>query len=313
MAVLNLDQRDRVLTVRIDNPPRNFLDERLIAALDDLTLGLRRDRSVGAVVLESALPGVWVQHADVERIVAASRRTGRALSVRQAAAAGRALDAVLRLPAGASLVRRTRLGDAVDVLRLDNAFARMNRSDKVFIAAIDGVVMGGGLMLALACDVRLLSDTDHWIGLPEILLGYVPGVGTAQRLARAVGPHRALRMLVAGDLVDADQALKLGLVDEVVHPAELSRRAHDLAHRLAARPAAMVESAKRSIYEAERWPLRRANRYERAGLLSGASTARSREVQALYLRLGGGAPETNEQVARAFEAIADGDEVRMNP
>jgi len=92
------------------------------------------------------------------------------------------------------------------------------------IAAVAGYALGGGLELALACDLRVLADTAK-VGQPEILLGIIPGAGGTQRLPRLVGPARAKEMIWSGRQVKADEALRIGLADRVVPAAEL----HDTA------------------------------------------------------------------------------------
>ncbi len=91
----------------------------------------------------------------------------------------------------------------------------IERSDKVFVAAIDGIALGGALELALACDRRVATPRSK-LGLPEIKLGLIPGAGGTQRLPRLIPPQEALQMMLKGETVSADRALELGLIDEVV-------------------------------------------------------------------------------------------------
>lgn len=114
------------------------------------------------------------------------------------------------------------------------------------IAAVAGVALGGGCELALACDFRLASDRARF-GQPEILLGIIPGGGGTQRLARLVGPARAKDMIFTGRQVGAEEALRVGLVDEVVPAAELTARALTYAGELAEGAGAAQALAKRAI------------------------------------------------------------------
>jgi len=106
------------------------------------------------------------------------------------------------------------------------------RIPKPVIAAINGYALGGGCELALACTVRIASDTAR-IGQPEINLGLIPGYGGTQRLARLVGRGRALELLLTGDPIDAQEAFRIGLVNRVVSAAEVLPAAQALAGRLA--------------------------------------------------------------------------------
>ena len=101
------------------------------------------------------------------------------------------------------------------------------------IAAVSGYALGGGCELAMACDYRIAS-TKAVFGQPEILLGIIPGGGGTQRLPRLVGPSRAKEMMITGRQVKADEALQIGLTDEVVEPDQLMTRARDLAEGIAA-------------------------------------------------------------------------------
>jgi enoyl-CoA hydratase len=116
------------------------------------------------------------------------------------------------------------------------------------IAAIAGVALGGGCELALACDLRIASDRAK-LGQPEILLGIIPGGGGTQRLARLVGPARAKQMVFTGRQVGADEALRIGLVDEVVPADTVLDRALEQACELARGAVCAQGLAKRAIDE----------------------------------------------------------------
>jgi enoyl-CoA hydratase len=100
------------------------------------------------------------------------------------------------------------------------------------IAAVSGFALGGGCELALACDYRIAGERAVF-GQPEILLGIIPGGGGTQRLPRLVGPSRAKEMMITGRQVKADEALRIGLVDEIVAPEDLHERALALAAEVA--------------------------------------------------------------------------------
>lgn len=114
------------------------------------------------------------------------------------------------------------------------------------IAAVGGFALGGGCELALACDYRVASDRAVF-GQPEILLGIVPGGGGTQRLPRLIGPSRAKEMCLTGRQVDADEALRIGLADEVVAGEEMMARALSLAAEVAAGPHVAQAVCKRVI------------------------------------------------------------------
>jgi len=124
-----------------------------------------------------------------------------------------------------------------------NAVAAIPR---MVIAAVSGPALGGGCELALACDLRIAGDTARF-GQPEILLGIIPGGGGTQRLARLVGPAKAKDLVLSGRAVRADEALRIGLVDEVVPAAELLDHARARAAELAQGAVAAQALAKRAI------------------------------------------------------------------
>jgi enoyl-CoA hydratase len=116
------------------------------------------------------------------------------------------------------------------------------------IAAVSGYALGGGCELALACDYRIAS-TKAVFGQPEILLGIIPGGGGTQRLARAVGAARAKELMVTGRQVKADEALRIGLADEVVSPEALHERALEFAAELAKGAVQAQALVKRAVDE----------------------------------------------------------------
>jgi enoyl-CoA hydratase/carnithine racemase len=133
---------------------------------------------------------------------------------------------------------------------------------KPVVAAINGYAFGGGLELALTCDIRLASTAASFAA-PEIKLGWIGGGGQSALLAHNVGPSNAALMLLTGDPVDADTALRWGLVTEVVAAADLRPRALDLAHTIASRAPIAAETAKLNLQAAFEMPLGRAIDYER--------------------------------------------------
>jgi enoyl-CoA hydratase/carnithine racemase len=126
------------------------------------------------------------------------------------------------------------------------AFTKIETMSKPVVAAINGYALGGGLELALACDFRIASDHAK-LGFPEMKLGIIPGWGGTQRLAWTVGVAEAKRLVMLGDNVKAEEALKMGLVDKVVPQKELKAEAEALAQRLCEYQPAALKCAKQAI------------------------------------------------------------------
>jgi enoyl-CoA hydratase/3-hydroxyacyl-CoA dehydrogenase len=127
---------------------------------------------------------------------------------------------------------------------------------KPVIAAIHGYALGGGLELALAADFRIASE-DALLGQPEINLGFIPGAGATQRLARIVGPAIAREIIMTGDFIPAVEAYRIGLVNKVVKPENLDEEARNLALKLADKPPLALLAAKMAIdigLESGLWP-----------------------------------------------------------
>jgi enoyl-CoA hydratase len=138
--------------------------------------------------------------------------------------------------AGADIAELSRMGpvDGVQVSRAGQAtFRFLERMPKPVIAAVNGFALGGGLELALACHVRLASSRARF-GLPEVKLGIIPGYGGTVRLPRLVGRGRALEMMLTGEMIDAAEAFRIGLVNRVEEPDALLDAAREMARTMIA-------------------------------------------------------------------------------
>jgi len=143
----------------------------------------------------------------------------------------------------------------------DALIAGLN-TDKPLIAAVNGYAMGGGMELALACDIRICSQNAQF-ALSEVKVGSMPGSGGTQRLPRFVGMSDAMLMLLTGDRADADEALRIGLVSKVVPQAELLATARSIAERIAANAPLSVRAVKRMVQQGQDMPLSHALDAER--------------------------------------------------
>jgi len=160
--------------------------------------------------------------------------------------------------------------------------ASIEGSQKAWIAAVNGFALGGGCELALACDFIYASDKAR-LGQPEVTLGVIPGFGGTQRLARRVGVAKAKELCMTGDVIDAAEALRIGLVDAVVPHAELLAKATATAGRIAANGPLAVAEVKRLIHLGQSATLELALALEQRsfGLLFG--TADQREGMTAFL------------------------------
>uniref|UniRef100_UPI000D647C13 enoyl-CoA hydratase/isomerase family protein n=1 Tax=Pseudomonas aeruginosa TaxID=287 RepID=UPI000D647C13 len=220
---LRIEQRGRVLQVLLDNPPANFLTTAVMQELADLLDDLEQRQDIGAVILSGAADGVFLTHFDVDEI----ERAVAPITFSMPAWLTRLLlesESLLRhLPGARKLLRHTLLAGVADMNLFHEVTAHMRRMDKVFIAAINGLALGGGCELALACDLRLMAEDDQverFLGQPEVLIGLIPGGGGTQMLARSLGVAKALELCLEGQLLEPRQALALGLVNGLAAAAE---------------------------------------------------------------------------------------------
>ncbi|WP_225729063.1 MULTISPECIES: enoyl-CoA hydratase/isomerase family protein [unclassified Nocardia] len=301
---LRIEQQGRVLVVRFDNPPRHFFDERMSVELDELTRRLRHDRTTRAVVFTGHGDN-YLTHFDVPELLRGSERLP--FRVPYAVAKAVVADAMLgRLRPADRLLRRTPARELLLMTRTYAALRRMNRMDKVFVTAINGLALGMGCIFALACDIRLMAD-DRQLGMPESGLGILAAAGGTQRLVRMVGPGRALELLLDGRSFGAAEAADLGLIHRAVPAAELMPEALAIARRLADRPPLIVREIKRMVYDAGTRPFATATRMEAASLLATlTSTVAGDRLRTYGDFLAAADPITDDVVHQGFSALLDG-------
>jgi enoyl-CoA hydratase len=195
---LLVERSDAYAVVTLNRPKvMNALNRALFAELDDAFAALAADSGVRAVILTGAGEKAFAAGADISELASLSATEGQQLA---------------------------RRGQAV--------FRRIETCGKPVIAAINGFALGGGCELAMACTIRIASDRAR-MGQPEVKLGLVPGYGGTQRLPRLVGKGAAMKLLLTGDMVGAEEAFRMGLVDEVVPAEALLPRAETLARAIA--------------------------------------------------------------------------------
>ena len=145
----------------------------------------------------------------------------------------------------------------IDQFRVMKSFGVVDVVDafpKPVIAAINGFCLGGGCELALGCDIRIASEKAK-LGQPEVNLGLLPGAGGSQRLPRLVGLGAAYKMLFSGEMIRADEALRIGLVDEIVPPDALMDRVQELAATIASKSPVALQLIKEAVRASVRMPL----------------------------------------------------------
>jgi enoyl-CoA hydratase/3-hydroxyacyl-CoA dehydrogenase len=206
-AVVKLDRRGDVAILWLDNPPANSIAPAVIEALD--TAWSEVEDKAGAVIVASPNPTLFCAGADIKAFTTMDAAGGRQLLDR--------MHALLR---------------------------RMESSRTMTIAAVNGLALGGGCELAMACDVRLAAFSASF-GQPEVNLGIIPGFGGTQRLPRLVGPAKALEMNTTGDPISAEEAYEFGLVNRVVADHELFDTALAWARKFAAQAPLALEQIKR--------------------------------------------------------------------
>jgi enoyl-CoA hydratase/carnithine racemase len=249
-AAMLIERDGAVETLVINDAPRNRMGLEFMDALEAEVARLADDAGVRAVVIRGAGDENFSVGMDLKQLPEGVARMG-------------SLEAVLD--------QRLRVLGAVENL------------PKPVIAVLYGYCLGGGLELPLACHFRLAAAEGARIGLPELDLGTVPAWGGSARLTRCVGRDRALDMILRAKKISGPEALRIGLVHEVWPIPELFRRARELAHELAAMPAAAVRGMLRCVVGAAEKPLAEAIAEERRAVLSTMGTPDQLEGMRAFL------------------------------
>ena len=283
MAALAAERDGRVLVVKFDNAPTHLIDRRVIAELTEVVRLIEDDRTLGALVLTGAAPGRFLTHYDIDEMVDGAEGVPVPLVPATAAAASRSAGVAARIPGGRRALRRTPLAGVVDLDATTGLFRRLERLDKVVLAAIGGPAIGAACELALACDLRYVADDVEAIGSLEIAMGFAPGAGGTQRQSRTIGPARALEAILDGRLLSAAEALAMGFAHRVVPADRLLHEAVETGHRLARRAPIAVAAVKRALYDGASRPLREGLALERSWFMAALSRPAARRALQRYV------------------------------
>jgi enoyl-CoA hydratase len=208
---LLLERRERVAIITVNRPDkRNALNIKTREEGAALLEELRNDDSVGVVVFTGAGDKAFIAGADIGEF------------------AGRT-----------AMMQR-------DVMTARSLFTAFDTFPKPVIAMINGYCLGGGCELALACDIRIASETASF-GQPEINLGIIPGGGGTQRLTRLVGEGKAMELILSGDIIDAKAAYEIGLVNYVFPADQLEAKTMEIANRIASKSPIALSLAKEAV------------------------------------------------------------------
>jgi enoyl-CoA hydratase len=245
---LRVEREGAIAVVTLDRPEvLHALDAVMFDELERAFAELNADAGVRVILLTGSGERAFAAGADIRALAETDATSGRAASER---------------------------GQQV--------FLQIERSGKPVIACVNGVALGGGCELALACTFRIASERAK-LGLPELKLGLIPGYGGTQRLPRLIGRSAALRLMLMGTAVDAAEALRLGLVDEVVPAGELMTRARAVAETIAAMAPLAISAAIQAVARGEGLPIEDAMKVEAQVFGELCATADKREGLAAFI------------------------------
>ncbi|MEM1108412.1 MAG: enoyl-CoA hydratase-related protein [Planctomycetota bacterium] len=211
---IQIETKDGVATITLDRPKANAYDPDFMGHLSNAVAQTDDNPSVKVVLIRSASPKFFCAGADVKAFATNSNEVNQQL-----------------------------------VLKARGVVERMRTSGKLFIAVIAGHTLGGGLELAMGCDLRFAAEGEYGLGLPEVKLGLMPGNGGCVALPRLVGRSRAIDLLVTGRMIDPQEAYRLGLVDYLVPADQLEAQARTYANDLAKSAGRAIAEIKQCVYQ----------------------------------------------------------------
>ncbi len=212
--VVTFSKSDAIGTITLNRPPANSYEIGFMRDLEAAINAANAEAGVKVVILKSASEKFFSGGADIKAFLANTT----AANMEMIGTAHRALD-------------------------------RMSTSDRVYVAAINGHAMGGGLEMALACDLRFAAEGRYRMGLPEVTLGLLPGNGGTQRLPRLVGATKALELMLTGEAVTPEDALRLGIVNRLFPADRLMEETEAYARKLASGASLAIARIKQCVYQ----------------------------------------------------------------
>jgi enoyl-CoA hydratase len=210
---VNYVVEEGIALVTINHPPVNALDQKTVSELGQAMDELEKRPEAKIIILTGGGDKAFVAGADITAFTGLTRVTAEQFA-----------------------------------LSIQSILLKMEGSKKVVICAINGLALGGGCEVAMACDIRIASEKAK-LGQPEVNLGVIPGAGGTQRLPRLVGKGRAMELVFTTDMIGAEEARAIGLVNRVVPPGSLLEEAKKMAKKILAKGPVAIAMAKRAVNE----------------------------------------------------------------
>ncbi len=212
--------------VTIDHPPVNAIDKKMVLELEQVIDELETNSEAKIIIITGAGDKAFIAGADITVFSDLNKVSAEEF-----------------------------------VLSIQSVLFKIEESQKVVICAINGHALGGGCEVAMACDIRIASEKVRF-GQPEVNLGVIPGAGGTQRLPRLVGKGRAMELVFTGDMINAEEAGAIGLVNRVVPPESLMDEAKKMAKKILTKGPIAISKSKRAIREGLEMRLKEGMRLE---------------------------------------------------